>query len=306
MKGIAKLSSVALATLLNSVVDASDDPATADLLTVWQGALPIVLAAPHGGREPLPEVSVRRGIGVPQFAVRRDSNTAEIALRLAAKLHQRMGARPFLVIAHFERKFVDANRPEHAAYEGANAKPYYDAYHRELEAAVKSVLRSFGKGLLLDLHGQAAAPETIIQGTENGRSVSALERRFGKVALFGPNSVLGQLAGRGYRAEPARAGEPERRYTGGYTTQTYGSHRRGGIDALQLELGTGLRAKANIDTITRDLAQAIEIFARAYLFSESAAVAPAPATAQIAKSALPTLRTKSLRIPVLSLRSRRM
>ena len=157
MKSITQLSSLALATLLNSALEASDRPAT-DLLTVWHGGLPIVLAAPHGGREPLAEVPVRRGIGVPHFTVRRDSNTAEIAQALAGKLQQRMGAKPFLVIARFERKFVDANRPERAAYEGANAKPYYDAYHRELEAAVNSILRNFGRGLLLDLHGQAAAP----------------------------------------------------------------------------------------------------------------------------------------------------
>jgi N-formylglutamate amidohydrolase len=274
MKNVTKLSSLALATLLNSALEASDKPAPADLLTVWHGGLPIVLAAPHGGREPLADVPVRRGIGVPHFTVRRDSNTAEIAHALAGKLQQRMGAKPFLVIARFERKFVDANRPECAAYEGANAKPYYDAYHRELEAAVKSILRSFGRGLLLDLHGQAAAPETIIQGTENGRSVAALERQFGKDALFGPSSVLGQLIAFGYRAEPVTAGEPERRYAGGYTTQTYGSQRAGGIDAIQLEFGTSLRVRANIETITRDLAQAIENFARAYLSLESTAVPP--------------------------------
>jgi N-formylglutamate amidohydrolase len=265
MKSVTKLSSLALATLLNSALEASDKPAAADLLTVWHGGLPIVLAAPHGGRDPLAEVPVRRGIGVPHFTVRHDSNTAEIALALAGKLQQRMGAKPFLVIARFERKFVDANRPERAAYEGANAKPYYDAYHRELEAAVKLILRSFGRGLLLDLHGQAAAPETIIQGTENGRSVAALERQFGKAALFGPSSVLGQLIAFGYRAEPVTAGEPERRYAGGYTTQTYGSQRAGGIDAIQLELGTALRAKGNTETITADLAQAIDTFARIYL-----------------------------------------
>ena len=56
------------------------------LLTLWAGTLPIILAAPHGGREPIPGVAPRRGIGVAQFAAERDSNTAELAEAVALKL----------------------------------------------------------------------------------------------------------------------------------------------------------------------------------------------------------------------------
>ena len=47
------------------------------MLTLLAGTLPIILAAPHGGREPIPGVAPRRGIGVAQFVAERDSNTAD-------------------------------------------------------------------------------------------------------------------------------------------------------------------------------------------------------------------------------------
>ncbi len=249
-----------------------------EFLTLWAGMLPIILSSPHGGREAIPGIPARKGIGVSQFMTERDTNTDELAEKIAVKLEERLGAKPFLVIGRFERKYVDANRAEEGAYESAEAKLYYLAYHRALEHACDQVRRSWGRGLLLDIHGQGAQVETIFRGTDNGQSVSALQRLFGREGLAGEKSILGQMAARGYKIDPpVTSRERERRYTGGYTTQTYGSHRGTGIDALQLELGTSLRSRANLDRTAADFAGAIAVFARAYLpaarLSSSARVA---------------------------------
>jgi len=251
---------------LNSPLWAQEKRIDESLLTVWPGMLPIVLSAPHGGREPIPDIAARRGIGVPQFTTERDSNTDELAEKIAMKMEEKLGARPFLVIARFGRKYADANRAEDRAYESAEARPYYLAYHRALAQACDQVRWSWGRGWLLDIHGQGAEVQTIYRGTENGRSTSALERLFGREAIAGRNSILGQMAERGYKIVPPLAShEPERRYSGGYTTQTYGSHRAIGIDAMQLELGTSLRSRANLERTAADLAAAIVVFAREYL-----------------------------------------
>jgi len=235
-------------------------------VTLWAGTLPIILSAPHGGREAIPGIAVRRGYEVPQFTTGRDSNTAELAEQVGTMLAAELGGKPFLVVARFERKYIDANRAPVAAYETPAAKLYYDGYHQALGEACRSVQQRWEHGLLLDLHGQAAEPETIFRGTKNGRSVSDLERRFGRGALTGSQSILGQLALKGYKVAPNGAGnELERRYTGGFTTQTYGSHRGTGIDAIQLELGAALRQRANLKRTAVDLAAAIAIFARRYL-----------------------------------------
>jgi N-formylglutamate amidohydrolase len=70
----------------------------------------------------------------------------------------------------------------------------------------------------------------------------------------------------GYKIIPSNgAGEREQRYSGGYTTRTYGSHRGTGIDAIQLEFGTHLRSRANLERTADDVAGAIVIFAGEYL-----------------------------------------
>ena len=236
-----------------------------EFLTLWAGMLPIILSAPHGGRQLIPGISARRGIGVAQFATGRDNNTDELAEKIAGKIEHRLGTKPFLVVARFERKYVDVNRPKATAYETAEAAVYYDSYHHALESACAQARKDWGRAVLLDIHGQGFEGETIFRGTDNGKSVTDLQQRFGREALTGEKSIMGQLKLRGYRIAPGPENDREYRYTGGYTTQTYGSHRGTSIDAIQLEFGAKLRSRANLDQTAADLAEGILAFAQVYL-----------------------------------------
>jgi N-formylglutamate amidohydrolase len=120
--------------------------------------------------------------------------------------------------------------------------------------------------VLLDIHGQATAGGVIYRGTGNGRTVASLMLRHGAAALNGPKSILGRLQRMGYHVMPAAYGaEGESRYAGGYIVRTYGSHRPDGVDAIQLEIGSKLRARPNLDRTATDLADAIAVFAREFL-----------------------------------------
>ena len=241
-------------------------PITDSLVAVQYGNLPIILSAPHGGHRTVPDVPVRRGIGVRQFVTQRDNNTAEFTRLLGLKLAERLGAPPSMIVAEFERKYVDANRAPESAYESATAKSYYDAYHRALADAAARLRRQWGFGMWFDIHGQTAESEGIYRGTDNRKSIIALEQRYGSQALIGPKSVLGPLQAKGYKVFPHLDEQSrEKHYTGGFTTQTYGSHRGTKIDVMQLEFGGNLRKKAALDRTAADLAQAIEMFAREYL-----------------------------------------
>jgi N-formylglutamate amidohydrolase len=236
------------------------------LLTVWAGMLPIILSAPHGGRQSIPGLAARRGAGVIQFATGRDNNTDELAETIAVQLEKRLNAKPFLVVAHIERKYLDANRPTESAYESREAKPHYDGYHNALREAHGRISREWGRGLLLDIHGQGAQAEAIYRGTGNGKTVVSLTQRFGMEAITGPKSIFNQLELMGYKVLPSTTeSHTEQRYVGGYIVQTYGSHRGRGIDAIQLEIGTKLRARANLERTATDLAEAIAVFAQEYL-----------------------------------------
>lgn len=237
------------------------------LVTVQPGNLPIILSAPHGGRDAVAGVPERRGEGVKQFKSESDSGTDRLALLLADAIEKKLEKRPYLVIARFHRKYVDANRPAADAYEATEAKPTYDAYHRALAEARQQVMRRWGHGLLLDLHGQVAENKAIFRGTQNGKTTTHLISRFGREAVVGKKSLFGSLAEQGIAVIPAvdSTDREDSRYSGGYTVQTYGSADGGTLDAIQLEVGKDLRtAETSAETATR-LASGIAAFARTYL-----------------------------------------
>lgn len=236
-------------------------------ITVRPGTLPIILSAPHGGKKAVPGVDVRKGTGVAKFAIVRDEHTAELTEKLADAIEKKLGGKPYVVIARFERKYIDANRPAKDAYESDKAKPYYDAYHKALKTAHHDVQTKWRSGLLLDIHGQSADPDAIFRGTAGSKTVTHLIDRHGKLAVTGPKSVLGVLAKKGYVVIPSNdsSDKEDKRFGGGFNVQTYGSAAGGTIDAIQFELGMKLRQPKNADQTAKDIADAIAIFAKEYL-----------------------------------------
>jgi N-formylglutamate amidohydrolase len=245
----------------------SKPKAAADYIVAKAGTLPIILSAPHGGRMPIEGGLVRRGVGVAQFTTVLDGNTDELTLKIAAALEKKLGAAPFYVVAKFERKYADANRPAVDAYESDAAKPVYELYHTTLGQYRDQVKKEYTSGLVLDIHGQGAEANTIFRGTASGKSVKHLVDRHGEAAILGPKSLFGQLRKREIVVHPEvnSKDREDRRFNGGYIVQTYGSADGGAIDALQLEIGGNLRTKAKLDSVAADIAAAIADFAKDYL-----------------------------------------
>lgn len=268
------------------------------LITATRGDLPIILTSPHGGTLDVPDAPPRKDTGARTFVALRDTNTAELAERLADAIERELGKRPYVVIARFHRKYADANRPPSDAYDHAKAKSQYDAFHAAVRTAVDDVRARWGGGLLLDIHGQVARPDAIYRGTRDGKTVAALLGRAGAggAALVGPDSVLGHLGAAGYTvlptvAEPGRATSAptighEERFNGGHIVFAYGSHHPDGIDAIQLEFGTELRRTARLGRTAADVAKAVAAFAHTYMTPTTAAgPASRPATASGAQTA---------------------
>jgi len=263
---------VCAAPLTLPAAQAEQDPPKADaksLVEVQTGTLPIIITAPHGGTEKVPGVPERMGVGVKQFATVRDTGTDKLARAFAADVERQLGKKPWLIVAKFDRKYVDANRAADQAYEVKEAKAYYDAYHAPLVAALKAVKEKHGYGILLDVHGQGKYPDAILRGTQNGKSVVLLRQRHGYAAVAGKNSILGRFERTGNKVLPrSDAGEKakeETGYTGGFTVGNYGSHSAYAIDAIQLEIGSNYRTAENMPKTARDLADATVAFHDAYL-----------------------------------------
>ena len=257
--------------LLPDTVASTAESKPEDFVTVQRGTLPIIISAPHGGRKKVPDVPERLGVGVTNFATVLDNNTAELAEKLAAELERRLEGKPWMVIARFERKYLDVNRAPDQSYESEKAKPYYDAYHDPLEEACKAVKEKFGRGILLDIHGQGEYPGAICRGTQNCKSVTLLRERYGWQAVTGKKSILGIMQQGGYKVLPTCDADStvkeEAKFSGGYMVAHYGSHTGYGIDAIQLEFGSFLREreKEKFKKTAVDLALAVATFHDEYL-----------------------------------------
>lgn len=247
----------------------SDDPVkiSAELLTRVPGDLPIILSAPHGGRQPIPNCPIRVGKGVSKFVTVNDTNTDQLAKLVAEAIEKAMKAKPYLVVAHFERKYADVNRPLADGVEHDAAKPYHEAYHEFLKKSRQAVQKNWGRGILIDLHGQAADTNAIYRGTNSGQTTRHLIDRFGKPALTGPESICGRLEKAGYSIQPKNDSDTKEdpRFSGGHIVATYGSKTDGSVDAIQLELGGRMRSRAAMPRFAADLADAVAGFAREYL-----------------------------------------
>ena len=118
----------------------------ADLVVARQGALPIILTAPHGGREAIPGIEPRQDrTNDPAyrswggFQRGGDSNTDVLALGIAAEITRLTGQAPYLVLANFQRRYVDANRPAELALDSPETRPYYDYYHQTIRRFVDEI-----------------------------------------------------------------------------------------------------------------------------------------------------------------------
>ncbi len=237
------------------------------LIDVQRGTLPIVMSAPHGGTIDAPGVPHRKNIDAERFVTGIDGNTLELAHKIADAVEKELGGKPYFTFARFRRRHLDANRSAEHAYEVPAAKLYYDEYHGTLTEFCREVQNKFGAGLFIDVHGQNAYPDEVLVGTVGGETVKLLRQRFGDESLVGRNGVVGFLRSAGLKTMPAIDATEFNlpRFNGGYTVQSYGSHKPIGIDAVQFEYGGTYRQTEKLDDTAKRTAAAIAKFYREYL-----------------------------------------
>ncbi len=121
------------------------------------GDLPIIISVPHGGSLK-PELVADRTFGVNV----KDNGTQEIAREMIAEFKARTGKYPHVIFSHLARKKLDVNREE---FEGAQDNPpalaAWNEYHGFIDSASAAVVNIFGRGFLVDLHGQNNPEERI-------------------------------------------------------------------------------------------------------------------------------------------------
>ncbi len=235
-----------------------------DLVEVGEGDLPIVITAPHGGTNAIPGAVERTDKSLPGFVTVTDTRTDSLAREAALEVEKCFGKKPWVVIAKFSRKYADVNRPMKYGAESDAAREQHKLYHEAVRHAVDSVRAKFGKGILVDIHAQAADKEIVYRGTQNLKSLGQVSDD----ELSGKKSFLGVLEKLGVKITPdtSHARDKEHpKFNGGHTVQTYGLGQADGIFAVQLEFGGSYRSAKEIPETAKKLAAAMKSHVAAFL-----------------------------------------
>jgi hypothetical protein len=242
-----------------------------------RGSMPVILTSSHGGERKPPEVDERKEDATPpgcQFNSNRDLETALITQSVAQEILDLTGLSPYVVIADYHRKYIDANRPESCAFTDPGALPFYVEYHDRIASFVDEIRRqNSNRGFLFDIHGfvqRASDPIDIHLGTDNGGS---LLPGFDRASLFLQHGLAGLLVSARhvnpggpelppfqFRVFPPDAETPENRSVdGGFTVQQYGAF----ISSIQIEIADAIRRDAEKRRfLISDLAVSIINFVR--------------------------------------------
>jgi N-formylglutamate amidohydrolase len=225
-----------------------------NLVARHRGTLPVLITCSHGGTADVPGMEPRTGDPTPpgcNFESAGDRNTIEVAAGVAQRVLEIFGEAPYVVIAQYHRKFLDANRSRTCAFEDLEAAPpFYDEYHDTVRTFVDEIrTQNGGLGLLFDIHGTAGIPgdpSVIFLGTANGQTVARLLAADPQ-ALWRRRSLRSFLEAAGYAVSPSQPGVPEiPALNGGFTVRTYGSSHVDGLDAIQLEITNPLRTDPDL------------------------------------------------------------
>jgi N-formylglutamate amidohydrolase len=208
-----------------------------------EGNVPILLSAPHGGWLQPSDVDTET---TGNHYV--DTNTYPLSGIVKDTLVNIYGAEPYFVFAKFHRRWIDANRAPGTsdAWTDPDAEKYYEGYHQSIRDYIDEISATWGKGILIDIHGQSDYRSKILRGTRDGLTVEDLLDAEGLAGLTGPSSVFGQINIQGYTVFPTNdspLGDPPEyiEYNGGYIVYHYGSHHADGLDAIQVEIGRDFR-----------------------------------------------------------------
>ena len=193
-----------------------------------RGTMPVVLTSPHDGKVAPPGVDARTKDATPEgcgFSTESDRQTAFITQSVAQTILDRTGLSPYVVVADFNRDFIDANRsrfPVNCAFTDRDARPFYDEYHNQIALSVDQIRRQNGnRGFLFDIHGNreiASDPADIYLGTDSGGS---LLPGFDRPSIFMQHGLHGLLAAARHETGP----RPRRSFSTVCRRQTRG-HRR--------------------------------------------------------------------------------
>jgi len=192
-----------------------------------------------------------------------DTNTAPLAEMIIEELGLRYGGKPHAIFARLHRSRLDPNRDIKEAAQGDPlAEAAWHRFHDGAQKACDLVMKKFGCGLLLDIHGHRHLDQRVelgylIKASELKASDAELNANTALIAttsireldqrspqsfaelVRGPQSLGGLLEARGFRCLPSPSklnpGALAGYFSGAYDVTAHGSRDHGTVSAIQVE-----------------------------------------------------------------------
>ncbi len=127
----------------------------------------ILVTCPNNGANRPDKIKIREESKLPsgckrsQFNIVNDSDTRTLSKEIAYRMYEICGKYPSLVIAEYNRKYIDMNKFRDCAYEVQQAKPFYDEYHQHISQHIEGICTRnkdrYVNGWLFDIHGRVQA-----------------------------------------------------------------------------------------------------------------------------------------------------
>ena len=278
------------------------------------GNLPLIITAPHGGTDSASALP-NRTYGTTST----DSNTSELSRAIRTACFNRFGRWPHVIICRVPRTKIDCNREIVEGAQGVAAtEAIWNEYHNLIRMAKESVTSSYGRGLLIDIHGHGHTLQRLEVGynlstaTLNRNSFYSSDKNSSCVRelanrtrvsfeelIRGSYSLGTLLDARGYPSVPSLAlpnpgkdisGADNDYFSGGYTVETYGtmSPNTGTINAIQIECNyTGVRdSSTNRAAFAADLTDALDLYFPIHVGMNLNTLAPPPSISRFSDTTI--------------------
>jgi len=278
------------------------------------GNLPLIITAPHGGTDSASALP-NRTYGTTST----DSNTSELSRAIRTACFNRFGRWPHVIICRVPRTKIDCNREIVEGAQGVAAtEAVWNEYHNLIRIAKDAVTSSYGRGLLIDIHGHGHTLQRMEVGynlstaTLNRNSFYSSDKNSSCVRelanrtrvsfeelIRGSYSLGTLLDARGYPSVPSLAlpnpgkdtsGADNDYFSGGYTVETYGtmSPNTGTINAIQIESNyTGLRdTSSNRAAFAADLTDALDLYFPIHVGMKLNTLAPPPSISRFSDTTI--------------------
>ena len=226
---------------------------TNNYIRYYQGNIPVILSAPHGGELAPNDIDDRKS-GVFDL----DDYTLELTEDIIEEFSLQTGKTPYVIVGEISRKKVDLNRQRDEAYEDEKAEVIYDEFHALIQKSEKEIDKKYGKGLYIDIHGQSHPKAylefgyLLINEILKLDDASLLEYHdktsVRTLSKFSDKTFLEQLKGHyslgtlmckeGYDSIPSAKipyATDGNYFEGAYDTIRYGSLQGGNISGIQIE-----------------------------------------------------------------------